>query len=71
MVLYLHFLGEMRKISDRRAGLSTKVQNSYLPNVNDRDSNKVSPKYKLIQVLKQLTSKHKIRCQNIRISEVQ
>jgi hypothetical protein len=62
MVLHLYFLGEMRKISDRTAGLSTKVQNSYLPNVSDRDSNKVSPKYKLIQVLKQLPSKHKVRC---------
>jgi len=25
VVLYLHFMEEMRKISDRRAGLSTKV----------------------------------------------
>jgi len=74
MVIYLHFMEEMRKNSDRRTGLSTKFQNSYLPNLsqgfkNNRDSNKVSPKYKFIQVSKQLNSKHKVHCQNIRISE--
>lgn len=44
------FCRRMRKISERRAGLSTKVQNSYLPHVSqgfksDRDSNQVSPKF--------------------------
>jgi hypothetical protein len=66
---------EMRKISDRSADLSTKVQNNYLPHVSqgfksDRDSNNLSPKYKLIQVFKQLTSKYKVGCQNVGISEV-
>ena len=76
MVLYLHFMEETRKISDRRTGLSTKFQNSYLPNLSqgfksNRDSNKVSPMYKFIQVFKELNSKQKVYFQNIRISEVQ
>jgi hypothetical protein len=53
----------MRKTSDTRTGLSTKIQNSILPNVSqglerDGNSNTIPPKHKFIQVFKELTSNH-------------